>query len=150
MPPRGFLFVKYYSGEGKGLCDCRPDVPLRKSLFHLVGITEEIFLKDESNQIFEKRRVVTTHGEREVSYVSGHLFSDLVGDKCAMDHRSLWEVFLTPFNSSSARIAAGEKVISVFNEIRIRSGGKDPYNLHVILPPKYTGKKIAGGKSNVT
>lgn len=36
MPPRGFLFVVYYSGEGKHLNGTLPNIPVRKSFYHMV------------------------------------------------------------------------------------------------------------------
>jgi hypothetical protein len=38
MPPRGFLYVQYYSGEGKKLLGTRPNIAVRKSLLHMVTI----------------------------------------------------------------------------------------------------------------
>jgi hypothetical protein len=131
MPPRGFLYVVYYSGEGKQLEGTLPDIDVRKSFLNLVGIEELDLFRDESNFIMEKNVVQTVHGPKEVMQVIDRIYDTPKGKKCAMDNRTLWEVFLTPFNSTSARIARGEKVIAVFDEIR-RKTGKDPYNLHVI------------------
>ena len=135
MPPRGFLYVKYYSGEGKGINGTHPNIAVRKSLLNLVGINEDELLTDESNQILGIKNIETENGTRSVTRVVGLIYSELEGMKCAEDHKTLWEVFLTPFSSTSARIAKGEKVLSVFDDIKNQTG-KDPYNLHVVSVPK--------------
>ena len=136
MPPRGFLYVIYYSGEGKHLQGTLPNLPVRKSLFHLVGITEDDFLMDECNLIYEKKIIETEHGQREIPVLADKIYSVPEGTKSAMDNKKLWEVFLTPLNSSSARIARGEKVLAIFDEMREKACGKDPYNLHNVTLPK--------------
>lgn len=87
----------------------------------------------------EKQSIDTPSGKRDALRVVRQIYSKLDGRKCALDHRSLWEVFLTPLNSTSARIARGEKVLSVFEEIRAATG-KDPFNLHFVDPPKIIPK----------
>lgn len=139
MPPRGFLYVIYYSGEGKKLRGTQPNVPVRKSFYHLVGINERDLFWDESNHVFEKQSIDTESGKREVLRIVDSIFIKPEGTKCAMDCRSLWEVLLTPFTSTSARIAHGEKVLGVFDAIRAKTG-KDPYNLHVVNVPKIRKK----------
>lgn len=140
MPPRGFLYVIYYSGEGKKLQGTQPNVPVRKSFLHLVGINEVDLLCDESNHIVEKQSIDTEYGQRDVMRVVDSIFTELEGVKCAMDCRALWEVLLAPSHSTSARIARGEKVLAVFDSIRAQSG-KDPFNLHVVSVPKIRKKK---------
>lgn len=40
LPRRGMFHLSYYGGDGRGLKDCKPDVPLRKSLLQLVNLSE--------------------------------------------------------------------------------------------------------------
>lgn len=101
--------------------------------------------RDESNLVLEKQSIDTPNGIRDALRVVSQKFSTIEGVKCASDHRTLWEVFLTPFNSTSARIARGEKVLSVFEEIRYITG-KDPYNLYFADPPRIRPKNEEADK----
>jgi hypothetical protein len=46
MPARGILTIYYYSGEGRGLKQCKPNIPFRKSLLYLVLIKEEEIVEE--------------------------------------------------------------------------------------------------------
>eukprot|EP00602_Paraphysomonas_sp_CaronLab_P012109 CAMPEP_0185042790 /NCGR_PEP_ID=MMETSP1103-20130426/42550_1 /TAXON_ID=36769 /ORGANISM="Paraphysomonas bandaiensis, Strain Caron Lab Isolate" /LENGTH=184 /DNA_ID=CAMNT_0027582909 /DNA_START=130 /DNA_END=684 /DNA_ORIENTATION=- len=98
MPHRGFLYVEYYSGEGKGLHGCAPNISLRKSFFHLVAITEDDIICDDNN--------VTENGSR--------IHDEAVGVEVAYSRQEQWMKLLSPPDSTSARIARGESVEKVF------------------------------------
>jgi hypothetical protein len=46
MPARGILTIYYYSGAGRGLKQCKPNVPFRKSLLFMVLITEDEIVEE--------------------------------------------------------------------------------------------------------
>jgi len=46
MPCRGILMIYYFSGDGKGLKQCKPNVPFRKSLLKLVLIDEQDIVEE--------------------------------------------------------------------------------------------------------
>lgn len=148
MPPRGFLYVVYYSGGGEKLHGTSPDIPVRKSMLNLVGITEQDLFRDDSNVIKQKTVVQTSHGPKEVMKIVDMIYDTPEGKKSAMNHRNLWEVYLAPSTSTSARIARGEKIMSVFGEVRAKTG-KDPFNLHVVSLVKFQRKNAANEEEPV-
>lgn len=49
MPRRGFLFLRYYCGDGEKINGCRAEVTVRKALLSMVKIDEADYLADEFN-----------------------------------------------------------------------------------------------------
>ena len=104
-------------------------------------------MRDESNFIVEKNVVDTAYGKREVTSIVDRIYDVPEGKKCVLENRELWENFLSPVNSTSARIAAGEKTLLVFEDVQ-RSTGKDPFSLVNLITRRINNTKVSTIKPN--
>ena len=85
MPAKGVLSVVYYSGEGRCLKGCAPNVHLRRALLQLTKLVETEILTDEER--FERSRQIFTRSE--IDQVS-------MGLKYANDNSAIWTSYLVP------------------------------------------------------
>ncbi len=101
MPMRGILNVTYYSGEGIGKRNCRPNVNYRKSLTNLCKLYSFILASVLPRSYFYLLYSIGLIEEREIDFESNLLIrggdpKELDGYKILKSNLMFWGSYLAP------------------------------------------------------
>jgi hypothetical protein len=120
MPRRGFISLRYYCGDGERINGCRAEVTARKALLCLVKIDEADLLADENNTLEDGTKIhnllVGANYAKQYKPSAGSTLPHLLSSSHSSGMPAIWDQYLAPFNSPSARMARGEKFVEVFGD----------------------------------